>query len=139
MTLPDVAPPAQQCLEADRKHVRVPMAEDSIRQTTPACCSLRIAGAYSIDSGGRGWCSGDLRAGACANGIFDIRDVLHCVKELARRLLRVNLSGLVDAFEVRRRLKMKGLHEFRRIKDVVEFVLVEHLVQFPRGGIEPSC
>lgn len=53
-------------------------------------------------------------------------------------LLPVGLGSSVDAFRVSGRLKMERLDEFRRIKGVVEFVLVEHLEQFPGGRIEPS-
>src|SRR5438105_4583226 len=56
----------------------------------------------------------------------------------ADALLRVRLSCYVYAFGVRRRLKMERLGEFRRIEDVVEFVLVEHLVQFTYCLVEPS-
>jgi hypothetical protein len=33
---------------------------------------------------------------------------------------------------------MERLYEFRRIKNVVEFKVVEHLVQFPHTSIEQS-
>src|SRR4030081_3288796 len=53
-------------------------------------------------------------------------------------LLSVGLGCSADAFGVRSRLEAECLREFRRIEDVVEFVLVEHLVQFTDSRIKPS-
>jgi hypothetical protein len=52
--------------------------------------------------------------------------------------LSVGLGCSADAFGVRSRLEAECLREFRRIEDVVEFVLVEHLVQFTDSRIKPS-
>src|SRR5579859_4093741 len=53
-------------------------------------------------------------------------------------LLPAGLGGLADACGVGSRLIMERFGELRGIEYVVKLALVEHLVRFPHGPIEPS-
>ena len=59
-------------------------------------------------------------------------------RQVTDALLPIRFGGPVDAVGISSRLKIERLHEFRRIKDVVELVLVKHLVRFSYIGVEPS-
>ena len=64
---------------------------------------------------------------------------MRCCVAGYRELLAIRFGGLMDAFRIRGWLKVEGFREFRRIEDVVGFVLIEHLVQFPNSLIKPTC